>query len=528
MTVRLALSALLAGVFLPGFAAPAPATSLADALAIAYSTNPQLKAWQAALRAADEDVISARANLLPVLAQELRIERTVGWPVEPDTRMRRDRAGRPIGRSTDYYTIGDNGRLERRDSNGNLQSSPDYDEQSEQVSDPVFTNQPALRSRNLTTTYTFNTRLTMQLWDGGADRMSVRAARQALLATRQDLRAAEQRVLLATVQAYLAVRRDREFVRLAENYERVLREQLRAAQDRFAVGDVTRTDVAQAEARLAGAIAQLQSFRGNLQRSEAGYAAVVGVPPGSLRAPPAAPEIPATPDAAETMAKQDHPELMQARFNAKAAEIRANATAKNRNPNLSLELDHTIFGEGNQRTADHVSLGIVGRMNIYQGGRLDSDRRRAVARWQQTLANVQQAGYTVRQEVRNAYTALRVASASIQANREAVRAAEIAFEGVKEEATLGARTTLDTLNAEQELLAARANLVTSLRDEYVATYQVLASIGLLTAKHLNLGVDLYDPDANTRAVTYKQLGNLSKFGRNRRETLDKITQRRGN
>lgn len=450
---------------------PVQATTLADALAIAYKTNPQLRAQQAALRAVDEGVISARANLLPALSQSLTYGRTIDW--------------------TRYS----------------------------------HTTNPFLQ-RNPTTTFSINTRLTMQLWDGGADRLTVESARMTVLATRQALRSLEQQILLATVQAYMNVRRDQQFVRLAQNNVRVLREQVRAAKDRFEVGEVTRTDVAQAEARLASAVSQLEANRGNLQNSIDSYVAVVGEQPRDLRTPPAAPRIPATPQAAEKIATREHPDIMQAQFNAKAAESTYKATTKNRLPTLSAELDYSLGGRpaGNDFDTDQLRGQIVGRVDLYQGGRLDSNRRRDLASYQRSLANVQQAGYEVRQTVFNAYTALRTAEASITANREAVRAAQVAFDGVKEEAKLGARTTLDTLDAEQELLSARSNLVTSIRNQYVATYQVLASMGLLTAKHLNLGVDVYDPDNYTKAVTRQQLGPL---GSKRIKMFEKLRKRHG-
>ncbi|MEM9851450.1 MAG: TolC family outer membrane protein [Pseudomonadota bacterium] len=467
------LSTAITGVALicAGLGAPTQATTLADALALAYKTNPSLRAQQAALRAADEGVIAARSNLLPALSQTITYGRTVNY------------------------------------------------NQASNVTIPAI-------GRNPTTTLTINTRLTIQLWDGGADRLTIESARMNVLAARQALRSIEQQILLQTVQAFMNVRRDQQFVRLAQNNVRVLREQVRAANDRFEVGEVTRTDVAQAEARLAAAVSQLETNRGNLQRSVDSYVAVVGSQPRNLRTPPPAPKIPGTPQAAEKVAIRNHPDVMQAQFNAKSAEMTARATGRNRLPIISGELSHSVGGpiNGGNPTTDQLTGSIVGRWDIYQGGRLDSVRRRDVALWQQSLSNVQVAGYTIRQGVYNSYTTLRTATASIAANREQVRAAQVAFEGVREEAKLGARTTLDTLDAEQELLSARSNLVTAIRDQYVATYQVLSSMGLLTAEHLNLGVDIYNPDINTRAVTNKQLGIL---GDKRLKLFDKIKKRRG-
>lgn len=469
--IRTTATAAILGLGLAlGSTLPAAATTLADALALAYKTNPQLRAQQAALRAADENIIAARSVMLPTLNQTVTYSRTIDW-----TRYS----------NTTFFP------------------------------------------RNPTTTLTLNTALSVRLWDGGVTKNSIESARMNVLAARQALRSLEQQILLLTVQAYMNVRRDQQFVRLAQNNVRVLREQVRAARDRFEVGEVTRTDVSQTEARLAASVSQLEVNRGALQRSINSYIAVVGSAPKDLRAPPPPPKIPSSPEAAEKLALRQHPDLMQAQFNAKSAEFRYIATTGNRNPVITGSLSHTLGGNiGAQNpSTDQLTGSIVGTWSIYQGGKLDSDRRQNLALYQQTLGQVQQTGYTVRQNVNDAFTALRTATAAIRANREAVRAAQVAYEGVLEEAKLGARTTLDSLDAEQELLSARSNLVTSNRDQYVATYQVLAAVGLLTAKHLNLGVDIYDPDINTRDSTRHQ---LSPFGTRRSNILKKIQKRRGN
>jgi outer membrane protein len=368
--------------------------------------------------------------------------------------------------------------------------------------------------------------MTIQLFDGGADKLNIQAARMGVLAARQALLQIEQSVLFSTVQAYVDVRRDQQFVRLAQNNVRVLREQVRAAKDRFEVGEVTRTDVAQAEARLAAALSQLETNRGNLARSENSYTAVVGIKPRNLRTPPAAPKLPSTMAKAEAVAIKKHPRVMQAQFNAKAAEMTAQSTFRNRSPQLNGQVGYTMgtnFG-GDRLTTDDVTATITGTIPIYQGGRLDSNRRRDIALHHQALSNVQQSGYITRQGLRNAWTGWQTASASIKSNREQVRAAQVAFEGVTEEAKLGARTTLDALDAEQELLTARSQLVNAIRDQYVAQYQVLTEMGLMTAEHLNLGVPIYNPDVNTRAVTKKQLGTL---GEKRNKLFDKLKKRNG-
>lgn len=444
---------------------PVSATTLADALVLAYQTNPQIIAQQAFLRATDESVISARANLLPALKQTLQANRAA-------------QLNMPSG---------------SRDPHGQ---------------------------------WTLNTTITMQLFDNGSDRLIIEAAKMNVLAGRQALLQLEQNVLLSTVTTFVDVRRDQQFVRLAESNVRVLREQLRAAKGRFEVGLVTLTDVAQAEARLSAALSQLESNRGQLAKSENAYTAVVGIAPNKLRKPPAAPKLPSTLAKAEAVAIKKHPRVMQAQFNARAAELTLKSTLKNRAPQIDGSVGY-IFGKnfgGNELSRDDVSATITGTLNIYQGGRLDSNRRRDIALHQQSLSNVQQSGFVTRQSIRNAWANWQSTSASIKSNRQQVRAAQVAFDGVSEEAKLGARTTLDALNAEQELLNARFQLVTAIRNQYVAQYQVLAEIGLMTAQHLNLGVPIYNPDSNTQAITKKQIG---KFGKKRIKLFEKLKKRNG-
>ena len=457
--------AVIGALALPG--KPAQSTTLADALVQAYQTNPQLAAQQAALRSADEQVIIARAALLPTLGQRWSLSKT-----------------KEYGPSSPF-------------------NPPTNDWQ-------MF----------------LRTTATLQLYDGGADRLTVESRRMTVLAARQAYKSVEQQVLFNTVEAYMNVRRDQQFVRLAVNNVRVLREQVRAAKDRFEVGEVTRTDVSLAEARLARAQSTLEVNKGALERSRQSYQAVVGTLPRNLRNPPPPPQIPGTAKKAEAVAIKKHPRVMEAQFAAKAAELTAKATSKNRHPTITGQVQHTMQRRAGANTlaTNDVELSFNGDWTFYQGGALDARRRSAVADLQQRLALVQQAGYITRQSLNTAYSNLIAAGASITSNRKQVRASQIAFEGVKEEAKLGARTTLDTLDAEQELLTARSNLVTAIRDQYVAVYQVLAEMGLLTAEHLNLGVEIYNPDVYTRAVTREQIRPLDD---KRLQIFNKIKRRRG-
>ena len=455
------------GVALAFFAIslPTSATTLADALVVAYQTNPQIISQQAFLRATDESAVSARANLLPILKQTLSFTRSAGLNMPSQT----------------------------RDPHGQ---------------------------------WTLNTTMTMQLFDSGADRFGVEAAQMSILAGRQALLQIEQSILLSTVSTFVDVRRDQQLVRLAQSNVKVLREQLNAAKNRFEVGEVTLTDVAQAEARLSAAMSQLESNRGQLAQSENAYTAIVGVAPNDLRKPPAAPKLPSTLAKAEAVATKKHPRIVQAQFNAKAAELTKKSTVKNRAPRIDGSIGYAMgknFG-GNELSTDDVTATITGTINLYQGGRLNSNVRRDIALHQQSLSNVQQSGFVTRQSLRNAWANWQTASASIKSNRQQVRAAQVAFDGVREEAKLGARTTLDALNAEQELLNARFQLVNAERNQYVAQYQVLSEMGLLTAQHLNLGVPIYNPDVNFQAVTKNKIGNL---GLKRIKLFEKLKKRNG-
>ncbi len=444
------------------------ATSLADALVQAYTTNPQLKVQQAAIRAADEAVITERSDLLPSLSQTGSLSRNID-----------------LGRTIDS------------------------------VNNAEVTNLGV------------QTRLTQQIYDGGADRDDIESARMSMEAQKQIFRNAEQAILLGTVQSYLNVRRDQELVKLAQNNVKVLHEQIRATQARFEVGEVTRTDVSQARARLAGAVSALEANKGVLEQSIDSYIAVVGIPPRNLRRPPPAPNIPDTAAKAEAVAIKFHPRMVEARFRVKVAEYNMASVNKNRRPVLTGTVTHTFSGDAGRGNFNTNSLNIAlnGTVNLYQGGRLNSVRRQALAILEQSQSSVQVQGYVTRQAVNNAYTVLRVARASMVSNREQIRAAQVAFEGVREEARLGARTVLEVLDAEQEVLFARSSLISAVRDEYVGVYTILSEMGLLTAQHLKLGVPIYNPDTNYERPTKIQKNPL---GAKRLNIFNKIKNRSGN
>ena len=328
------------------------------------------------------------------------------------------------------------------------------------------------------------------LYDSGANQLAIDAQKELVLGTRQSLRDVEQQVLLRAVQAYMNVRRDTEFVSLRQNNVRLITEELRAAEDRFEVGEVTRTDVSLAEARLAAARSLLASAEGNLAQSGEEFRAAVGRGPNQPRPVSAAP-VSRSIDEAKAFAVRNHPNILEAQHGVSAAElnIRRAEAANNPSINLSAQIGVDDEFESSQQ------LGVTLSGPIYQGGNLSSLVRQFMARRDATRAGLHVTRHSIEQQVGNAYASLQVARASRQSSEEQIRAATVAFQGVREEATLGARTTLDVLDAEQELLEARANLISAQADEVIASYSVLSSVGLMTAEHLKLPVQQYDPAA---------------------------------
>ncbi len=458
------LQATALGIFM-ALTTPVNATTLADALIQAYQTNPALRVGRSGLRATDETVRQAKGALEPSINANISVDRT---------------------------------------------ESPN----------PAIDTTPST-SLSVTASQT--------LFAGGTLLRGIEQARFNVLGGRQSLKSTEQSVLLDAVTAYMDVRRDQRNVQLARNSVKVLNEEVRAARERFEVGEVTRTDVAQAESRLAASESGLQINRAALSRSNDAYIAAVGSPPKNLQIPPAAPKLPASANAAEAIAIARHPSILQQQFAVKAAE-KAVAIAKgNKAPVISANVsvsrsnnNSTSFGGGSDKqTQGRIGLDVD--QTIYRGGRLNSAQRQALATLDQQKANLQLAGVQVRQNVHSIYATWVASRASIQARQKQVRAAKIAFDGASEEAKLGARTTLDVLNSEQDLLQARSDLVTAIRDEYVNAYGVLSAMGLLTVKHLELGIESYDPDVN-----YKKVSGPNRLGQKRLQLLDKLKRLSGN
>lgn len=336
----------------------------------------------------------------------------------------------------------------------------------------------------------------MTLFSSGRNRLSVDIAKESVLATREALVGVEQNVLLSAAQAYFGVRSADENVANNANSVRVLEETLRATQDQFDVGEVTRTDVALAEAQVAAGRAGLAAAQGELNAARESYKAVVGHYPGKLAAAPRTPALPGSVDEAQSIALRTHPNILQAQHQVAAADLGVALGAAQRYPTVTADASVAVDDNGN----DISSVGVKLSQPIYAGGRLSSVHRQAVAQRDSARAGLQQTSVIVTQNVANSWADIAVSRAQIEATDRQIAAAKIAYDGVKEEAKLGARTTLDVLTAEQSLLDARASQITAVANYQVANYALLATMGLLTVERLKLGIPVYDPAAYYNAV----------------------------
>ncbi|MBL1435835.1 MAG: TolC family outer membrane protein [Rhodobacteraceae bacterium] len=419
---------------------PIAADTLTDAMRLAYETNPTLILNRAALRATDEAVALARSGRRPQIA---------------------------------------------------LQATGSA------ANDAGF-------SGIATETYSASLNASLNLYDGGRSRDAVEAAKTAVLAARASMENIEQSVMLSAAQAFLTVRRDQQIVSLARNNVDVLKQQLQAAEDRLAVGAATRTEVAQTRARMAAAQAVLAANRGGLAISAESYIAVVGTAPVNLAYPPRLPELPGSLAAAEEIALRTHPLMVASHLSEKVAAIDMRRARNARLPSLSANVNigyrEVYLGGSNLSSGDSSTATLTLTQPIYTGGALSASIRQAGATLERRMAETSNTRAQVRQQVSSAWFRLQIARASISANRLQIEAAQYAFEGITEEANLGARTILDTLNAKQEVLTAQNSLITAKHDQRIAAYSLLSAMGLLTPDNLDLGIELYDPAENFNRV----------------------------
>ena len=355
--------------------------------------------------------------------------------------------------------------------------------------------------------------LSYPLFNGGSVRNSIRAAETRVEAGRATLRAVEGDIFTEAVAAYMDVIRDRAIVELNNNNVRVLTTNLEATSDRFEIGDLTRTDVAQSEARLQIGRANLATAQGRLTASEENYRRVIGKRPGALAPPPPLPPLPATSDEAARIALANNPDLIAISQQTAAAGLDVRVARAGRLPTISSVLSgnyvnalggaeaNPITGETGPRSGTETSAGLNARVPLYQGGLPAARIRQAQALEGQLMEQTIATERAVISATRSAFANYRAAQNAIASNDVAVRANELALEGARAERSVGTRTVLDVLNAEQELLNSQVALVTARRDAYVAGFQLLNAMGQAEADDLGLeGGPLYDPLGNYRRV----------------------------
>jgi outer membrane protein len=457
---------------LPLTAAPVRGETLDSALVRAYQNNPSLNAQRAATRAADESVPQALSGYRP--------------------------------RVTVSATGGEQ----------SLSST------SKVVGSSILPNAPATYFTQSGYNAPFGTGVTatQTLFNGLQTANRTRQAESQVLAARATLRVSEQTVLLNAVTAYMNVLRDSAILDLQRRNVEVLQEQLRQTRDRFNVGEVTRTDVAQSESRLAAGRSQVLTAEANYKASAATYRQVIGSSPSQLA--PGTPVdrfSPASLPSATGLATTGHPTVMTAQYNVDVAQLAVKVAEGALYPTVSVTGNFTKNYEvaGSLNTIESYSASVLGALSvpIYQGGAEYSAIRQAKETLGQRRLDLDTARDQVRQNVVQSWGLLEAAKANIDATTSQVQAAEIALNGVREEARVGQRTTLDVLNAQQELVNARVALVTAQRDRVVASYTLLAAVGRLSPPVLGLHVPVYDAKVHYRQVRDSWAGVRTPDGR---------------
>jgi len=429
-------------------ATPAAADTLREALVQAYASNPTLTGARAGLRATDEDVAIARSQALPDVSASGSYNEFVKRSANAFTQPKRSLGG------------------------------------SATVSVPIY--------------------------QGGFVHNSIGAAKARVQQGRAGLQSTEGNVFTSVVSAYMDVIRDTAIVDLNSGNVKVLETDLQASKDRFQVGDLTRTDVAQSEARLAGARANLQSAQAQLDSSRQTYLEIVGKFPDNLEPPPPLPGLPATSEDAVDIAMDGNPDLAAAKQATRAAQYDIGVAAAARMPRLNavgtgdyVDYRGTLAGgaAGVRQIDKTATVSLQLQVPIFQGGEPGARVRQAQARKSQAIESQTATERAVIADARIAFARYQAALGVIDSSQAAVSANELALEGVRAEQGVGNRNLLDVLNAEQELLNSRSTLVSAKRDAYVAGFALLAAMGRAQARDLGLdGGPLYDPVANYRRV----------------------------
>lgn len=363
----------------------------------------------------------------------------------------------------------------------------------------------------------FGVQVQQNLFNGFRTRNSVRQSESQILQSREQLRQIEQTVLASGAAAYMNVLRDTAILNLRRNNIQVLQQQLRQTQDRFQVGEVTRTDVAQSEAALAQGQSDALVAQSNLQNSLAVYRQVIGVQPRRLApARPVAGLLPKSQGTAVSMSQREHPVIVAALHNVDAAALAVKVAEGALYPTVNVTgAIQQRYDSQNSPGARALQSSVIAQLNvpIYQGGLNYANIRQSKEQLGQARLQVDIQRAAVRAGVVSSWGVWQASLQVIRAQQAAVRAAEIALNGVREEAKVGQRTTLDVLNAQQALLNVRVQLVTAQRDRVVASYALMSSVGKLSAANLRLRVSPYDPRLHFDQVKKKLWGVRTPDGR---------------
>jgi outer membrane protein len=452
-----AIAAGCIAMLVAGGGVQASAETLTDAIALAYETNPTLQSQRAQLRVTDEEWVQAEASLRPTVSASGAYQYEHEQITIPSIAGFSTTIAGPVGNAVVT------------------------------VNQPIFT--------------------------GGLATSKLNAAQADILAGREGLRRTEITVIQSVVGAYLDVRRDQEQLAISQDNVNVLSRQLDETTAKFDAGVLTRTDVAQSQARLALARSQLATAQSTLAQARAGYAAVVGQNPGDLAPePPIATLLPPSVDAAFDAAERDNPQLRQATFQEEASAARLAQAKAQMRPTVSVQGQYGFVGQlstsGIGAASTFVENEVGGAISanvsvpVFAGGLYASEIRQAAEQDNVSRIGVESARRDVLQAVSQAWNQLLGARASLAADEEQVKSDTVAYEGVREEQKVGLRTILDVLNAQQELEQSQLALVGARHDEYVAAAAVLAAMGALEAQDLLPGEPRYDPKANFDRVRH--------------------------
>ncbi len=458
-SMRGILRGLVAALLSACFAVPAAADRfrLSDALGLAYTTNPELEAQRAKVRQADDVVAEARG----------------GW--------------RPSVNTSGSYGF-------------------EYAEGGKNIF--------GFQNKDLLTPLDGRAALSQPLFTGGQAYAQVQRAIALVRAARADLLSAEQQLLLASATAYMDVVRDIVSLRLHQDDVRILMRQLDATKTQLNAGAATKTDLQEVEVRLAGAQADLALAEAQLTQSRSSFERIIGRPAETLEDMPPLPILPGSLDQAMALSLKLAPRIQAAQANDKAAQYGIDNAVGAMLPHASIVAQYD-YVQNNLASpfgfnAKSNAVSILGQVQIpiYQGGSDTARLRQAKEAQVQTRLGITDADQTTRQLTLNSWTAFHAAQTAVGYNEKRVTSAELALDGVIQQQHQGERSIIDILNAEQERLGAQIALASARHDMLITSYQLLAAVGELTAKWLDLKVKIYDPNEhyNQNSATWLDFG----------------------